>query len=110
MTADIEEYDLPFGDEEHEDRAIGVGKTDGMTAGEFAGQRMEPETGPKGVVLQIGEHFAKASFQIGMFPEKLPRLPQKPFGGRRVNMNPTRRRPTPPATHRRWRNGERALP
>jgi len=82
MTADIEEHDLPFGDEEHEDRAIGVVKTDGMTAGEFAGQGMEPEAGPKGVVLQIVEHFAKASFQIGMFPEKLPRLPQKLFGGR----------------------------
>lgn len=82
MAADIEKYDLPFGDEEGDGQAITVGEADGMTAGEFAGQGMESEAGLKGVVLQIGEHFAKAGPQLGMFLEKLPCLPQKLFGGR----------------------------
>lgn len=55
MTADIEEDDLPFGDEEREGQAIDVGKTDGMTTGEFVGQGMESEVGLKGTILQFPE-------------------------------------------------------
>jgi len=49
---------------------------------------VEPEAGLKGIVLQIGEHLAEAGLQTGMFFKKLPRLPQKLFGGQTALHHP----------------------
>ena len=51
MTADVEQDNLFFGNEQGQGNAVTVGKADGMASGKFAGERMERQAGLKRILL-----------------------------------------------------------
>jgi len=70
MTADIEQDDLFLRDKKSECYPVTVRKADGMAAVKPAAKGMKFQMRLERVGLQVGNHFGKSGFEVGVFIEK----------------------------------------
>lgn len=75
MTADVEQDDLMFADQQGQSNTIGIGQSDGMASGKLAGELMKSEARLKRVLLQSADSRSEAGFEIRVLSEEPACLP-----------------------------------